>query len=123
MPGPDQPIELQNPCLQHPQLGAESCNADTGDLGLALVVDVSNDAEQLLDTPATDWCDNAKLSKMRADRIDHSGLLADEEMRVRCSIRQPCCSDVLVSTNRMLGRPTASQIASASVASFFRRLT
>jgi hypothetical protein len=32
---------------------------------------------------------------------------------VRWSIRQPCCSGVFVSTNRMFGRTTALQIASA----------
>ena len=37
--------------------------------------------------------------------------------------RQLCCSGVLVGTNRMFGLVTASQIASASVASFFCRLT
>ena len=34
-----------------------------------------------------------------------------------------CCSGVLVTTNRMLALVTASQMASASVASFFCRLT
>ena len=34
-----------------------------------------------------------------------------------------CCSGVLVCTNRMLALVTASQMASASVASFFCRLT
>ena len=34
-------------------------------------------------------------------------------------VRQLCCSGVLVATNRMFGLVTASQIASASVASFF----
>jgi len=43
--------------------------------------------------------------------------------RVRCSVRQLCCSGVLVGTNRMFGLVTASQIASASVESFFCRLT
>src|SRR2546422_183313 len=43
--------------------------------------------------------------------------------RVRWSIRQLCCSGVLVSTNRMFALVTASQIASASAASFFCRFT
>ena len=38
-------------------------------------------------------------------------------------IRQLCCSGVLVGTNRMLALATASQMASASAASFFCRLT
>ena len=43
--------------------------------------------------------------------------------RVRWSIKQLCCSGVLVSTNRMGALVTASQMASASAASFFCRLT
>jgi hypothetical protein len=42
---------------------------------------------------------------------------------VRCSVRQLCCSGVLVATNRVLGLVTASQMASASVASFLCRST
>ena len=42
--------------------------------------------------------------------------------RVRWSIRQLCCSGVLVDTNRIFALVTASQIASASAASFFCRL-
>jgi hypothetical protein len=38
--------------------------------------------------------------------------------RVRRSIRQLCCSGVMVGTNRMLGLVTASQIAFASAESF-----
>jgi len=36
--------------------------------------------KRLIDTPASDRCDNAKLGKMRSDRIDHRGLLTDQEM-------------------------------------------
>jgi arylsulfatase A-like enzyme len=43
--------------------------------------------------------------------------------RVRCCINWPCCSADLIRTKRMVGRRTASQIASASAASFLLRLT
>src|SRR4029077_9673751 len=43
--------------------------------------------------------------------------------RARCSINWPCCSADLIRTKRMVGRRTASQIASASAASFLLRLT
>jgi hypothetical protein len=36
--------------------------------------------KRLIDTPTSDRCDNAKLGKMRSDRIDHRSLLTDEEM-------------------------------------------
>jgi hypothetical protein len=42
--------------------------------------------------------------------------------RVRCSIKAVCCSFVLIGTNRIDGRVTASQIAAASFASFLPRL-
>ena len=43
--------------------------------------------------------------------------------RVRCSESAACCSGDLIATNRIVGRVTASQIASASLASVFPRLT
>jgi chaperonin GroEL (HSP60 family) len=43
--------------------------------------------------------------------------------RVRCCINWPCCSADLACTKRIVGRRTASQIASASAASFLLRLT
>ena len=42
--------------------------------------------EQLFNTIASDRCDDAKLGKMGADRIDHRGLLANEQM-ARHSLR------------------------------------
>ena len=80
MPSPDHTIELQNLRLQHPQLGAESGHTRTGDLGQPLVICIGDDAEQLLDTIASDRRDDPELRKMSADRIDHRGLLADEQM-------------------------------------------
>src|SRR5947209_18650334 len=41
---------------------------------------VGDHIEQLFNTITSDRCDNAKLGKMRADCIDHCGLLADEQM-------------------------------------------
>jgi hypothetical protein len=43
--------------------------------------------------------------------------------RVLCNTITLCCSAVFTATKRMVGRLTASQIASASAASFFWRLT
>jgi hypothetical protein len=38
--------------------------------------------------------------------------------RTRCSVNSACCSALFTGTKRMLGRVTASQIASASLPSF-----
>jgi hypothetical protein len=43
--------------------------------------------------------------------------------RLRCSDKAACWSTVLIGTNRMSGRPTASQHAAASIASLLLRFT
>ena len=123
MPGRNHSVEVQNLRFEHPQLGAERPKARARKLGQPFVIGIGDDIEQFLDAIAPDRRDDAKLGKMGADRVDYRSLLANEEMGVRWSIRQLCCSGVLVSTNRIVGRLTASQIASASEASFFCRLT
>jgi hypothetical protein len=45
--------------------------------------------KRLIDTPTSDRCDNAKLGKMRSDRIDHRGLLTDQEMARAMEHPQP----------------------------------
>src|SRR6202167_5205343 len=80
MPGQDHPIELQNLLLQDEQLSTERGKAGAGNLRHPLVVRVGNNAQQFSDPFAPDRCDNAELSKVCSDRIDHSGLLADEQM-------------------------------------------
>jgi hypothetical protein len=79
--------------------------------------------QQLRDPSTPDRRDNAELGKVRSDRIDQCGLLADEHMASAVKHHQLCCSGVFVGTNRMLALVTASQIASASAVSFFCRLT
>ena len=61
-------------------MGAESENASTGNLRQPFFTCVGDHIEQLFNTIAADWCDDAKLGKMRADRVDHCGLLANEQM-------------------------------------------
>ena len=76
-------------------------------------------AEQNLDwgamTPSSAMCPRKAFTSMVRCRTSRS--------RVRCSISIACCSAVLIGTKRMLGRVTASQIASASAASVLPRLT
>ena len=84
---------------------------------------IGDDIEQLLDTLASDRRDDPELGKMGADRIDHRGLLADEEMARAVEHQAALLLGRLGRTNRMLALVTASQMASASAASFFCRLT
>ena len=50
-------------------------------------------------------------------------LLATKRLRIRWTAWIANCSEDLTGTNRMFGRPTASQIASASFRSFLLDLT
>jgi hypothetical protein len=77
----------------------------------------------LLDTKAADRRDDSKLRKMSTDGIDHRGLLADEQVPGSVQRQATLLFRRLGATNRMFGLVTASQIASASVASFLCRFT
>ena len=124
MPGHDQPVELQDLGLQHPQVGAESDETRPRNLGYPFVTGIGDDIEQCLYPIASDRRDDAELGKMGTDRALITAVCwRMNRWRVQCSIRQLCCSGVLVSTKRMFALLTASQIASASAASFFCRFT
>src|SRR5438552_18878341 len=78
-------------------------------------------------------CKDSSLRGVRKDCVHISGLeveglhpralmecaLVCLRTRIRCKACRSCCSMDLLGTKRMLGRLTASQIASASLASFF----
>jgi 5-aminolevulinate synthase len=66
-------------------------------------------------TPNSAKCARMALIRLLRCRIKRS--------RVRWSRRAACWSTLLIGTNRIVGRCTASQIASASAASFFWLLT
>ena len=80
VPGVDPTVELQDLRLEHPELGAERGETRTRNLGHPFVTWIGDDREQFLDTIASDWRDDPELCKMGADRIDHRGLLANEQM-------------------------------------------
>jgi hypothetical protein len=105
------------------QLGAERRDTHARNLRQPFVFWIGDDPEQLLDTIAPNRRDNPELCKMGADRIDPAVCWRMKRWRVRWSIRPLCCSGVLVATNRIFALVTASQMASASAASFFCRLT
>jgi len=71
---------LEDLRLQHLQMSAERSNTAPCDLGQPLITSICDDSEQLIDTVTPDRRDDAKLSKMSADRIDNRSLLTDEEM-------------------------------------------
>jgi hypothetical protein len=74
VPSHDSAVELQDLRFQGPQLGAEACN-----LRHALVTRIRDDIKQLFNTIASHRGYDSER-QMGANRIDHRGLLADEEM-------------------------------------------
>ena len=122
VPSHDHPIELQNLLFEAQQLIAERGKARTGNLRHSFVARVGNNLEQLHHPLAPDRRNNAQLGKVSSDRINHRGLLADEQMACAMKHQATLLLGVLVGTNRMLALVTASQIASASTMSFFCRL-
>jgi hypothetical protein len=87
------------------------------------VIGGRSDSKQLFNTFASHRGNDPGLGQMGAIALITEVCWRMKSWRVRWSIRQLCCSGVLVSTNRMLALVTASQMTSASVASFFCRLT
>src|SRR5882757_2430183 len=80
VPGHDQPVELQNLLLEAEQLSTERGKARAGNLRHTFVARVGNNMQQFRNPFAPDWRDNAELGEVRADRVNHGGLLADEQM-------------------------------------------
>src|SRR5262249_32216252 len=80
MTGNNLTVEVEDLRFQRPQLGAESKEAGPGNLRQPLVAYIGDHIEQLFNAITSDRCDNAKLSKMGTDRIDHRRLLANEQM-------------------------------------------
>ena len=80
MPCQDHSIEIQDLLFKAEQLAAQRGKACTHNIGHPFVARIGDDPQQFLDAFASDRCDDPKLGKMSADRIDHGGLLADEQM-------------------------------------------
>jgi hypothetical protein len=78
--------------------------------------------KQFRDPFAPDRRDNAELGEMRSDRINDRGLLADEQMAYAMKHQATLLLWRLGWHKSHVGLLTASQIASASAASFFCRL-
>jgi len=80
LPSHDPAVKLQDLGFQHPQLNTESSKTLARHLGQPAVARIGNDLEQIHDTIPSNPRYDPELGKMRADRIDHGGLLSDEEM-------------------------------------------
>src|SRR5258705_4968589 len=80
VPGHDHPIKLQDLLLEAEQLSAERGKARAGNLRHPFVARVGNNMQQFHDTFTPDRRDNAELGKVSSDRINHRGLLADEQV-------------------------------------------
>src|SRR5215467_15840363 len=86
------------------QLSPKSSHTGPGYLGEPGVVDIDDDFEQLLDTPAPDRCDDSELGKVRPDGIDDGRLLANEQMSRAMEAQAALLLGRLVGTKRMFRR-------------------
>ena len=73
-------IKFEDLGLQHLKLSAKGGNTPTRHARQAFVTTISDDIEQLLNTMAPNWCNNPEFGKMGSDRVDHRGLLTNEQM-------------------------------------------
>jgi hypothetical protein len=80
VPSHDHSIELQNLPLEAEQLNAECGKAGAGNFRHPPVARVGNNMQQFRDSFTPDRRDNAELGEVSSDRINHSRLLADEQM-------------------------------------------
>jgi hypothetical protein len=71
VPSPNHTIELQDLSLQRLQLGAESGDTRACNLRQTCITYISDNAEELFNTIASDWRDDPEFGQMGADRIDH----------------------------------------------------
>ena len=119
VPGSDHTVELQNLLLQPSQLSPECQGHARAISGTRL----SFGSATTLSSSSTPWRPTGAIIPNSA-RWARIALITAvcwrmNRWRARWSTRPLCCSGVLVTTNRMLALVTASQMASASVASFF----
>jgi hypothetical protein len=80
VPRHDHSIELQDLLLETEQLSAERGKARTGNLRYPFVAWIGNDMQQFRNPSTPDRRDNAELGEVSSDRVNHSRLLADEQM-------------------------------------------
>jgi hypothetical protein len=71
---------LENLRLQHPQLSAEIRDTGACNLRHPLIAGVGRHLKKVLHPLASGRRNNAELGKMGSDRLDHGGLLANEQM-------------------------------------------
>ena len=89
----------------------------------ARILFARNDLQQLLDPFAPLRSRNAEFGHMRPQGIDQLGPLPHQKIARSMLHQLALLLGRFDLTNRMVGRRTASQIASASAASFLLRLT
>jgi hypothetical protein len=84
---------------------------------------VRDDRAKLRETFASRLRNEAELGKVGSERVDQLGALTDQKIPRSMQHEQGLLIGDLIGTNRIDGRVTASQMAAASAASLFDRLT
>lgn len=116
-PRPDAVIEEVRQVVALAQTDRADCEVidddklNFGDRGVMLAQGAVGMAEaEFLERP---WSAHVPRGEARTTRLTRQ--------RTRCIIRIACCSSLLTATKCILGRPSALQVASAWLASFFPR--
>src|SRR4029077_17132182 len=87
VPGPDQPVELQDMLLDALQLIPECRKTRTSYVRNSLVVRIGDDTEQFLDTVTTDRRNDPELGKM--ERMKYRPVLLEVEREQRWLHQKP----------------------------------
>jgi hypothetical protein len=103
-------------------LASKKVETKPGNRWNPIVRHIANNLQQLNRAIAAFGRDDAEFGHMLRIAFESIARCRTSICRVRCSIRLVCCSCVLIGTNRIDGRVTASQIAAASLAPFLPRL-
>ena len=108
--------------------GAAYCRASTSRItarrcGNPVILGIRNDLEQLGRAFAAFGRHDAEFGQMPADGVaQHRALTHQQLSGSGAASRRTVARSILIGTNRIDGRVTASQIAAASFASFLLRL-
>jgi len=119
VPGEDPAIGFEDLPRGHVQLHGERRKAGASKLGNSTVLRRANGLKQRLHAISADRGYNPELAMYARIALISVVRWRTNIWRIRCRTSTLCCSHVLSSTKRIVGLVTASQIASASAASFF----
>src|SRR5207248_4854061 len=123
VPGEELLLDRGDLPLDRSDLRGQTLQYLAREIGQTIVSRIIDQFDQLSSTGQALRGDDTEFATVPPQRIDQHRALPNQQFAVRCSRRTDCCSTLLSAVNRIVGRVSASQMASASVASFLFVLT